>query len=97
MERICGNRKWFRPEPGVLVERDSPANVVRRLRMPDGGRVEDGGSTSPPTYGKCTAQYFGHDGQPARYDAGKFATTSCNATNDAGAPLFQRGTFYNLM
>ena len=97
MERICGNCKWFRPEPGVLVDRDSPANFVRRLYMSGGRRVEDGGSTSPPTYEKRTAQYYGDDGQPARYDAGKFATTSCNATNDAGAPLFQRGTFYNLM
>jgi hypothetical protein len=91
MERTCEHCRWFNPQPGVLVERDSPVSVLRRMRMPDGGRFEDGGSGPPPTYGKCTAQFIGDDGQPRRFNTGNFATTPCNANDDKGVTLFQRG------
>lgn len=98
MERICGNCRWFRPEPGILVDIHSPANVIRRSRLPDAGRVEDGGSGPPPMYGKCKALYFGPDGRQCRYDTGNFSTTPCNAEDDAGGPLFQSSTALdNLM
>lgn len=72
-------------------------NVLRRTRSPGGGRIEDGGSTAPPVYGKCKAQFVGRDGQPARFDTGNFATTPCNANDDKGVPLFQRGNSVNFV